>query len=59
LIFGQYIEPAQEFLLKFALLLFISVKDNGNGIPQKVKEKIFDPPLLPSLLDKERDLVYP
>jgi signal transduction histidine kinase len=33
----------------------ITVVDNGNGIPKKVLDKIFQPSLLPNLLVREQD----
>ena len=36
----------------------IKVRDNGNGIPQKVLDKIFNHSLLPNQQDREQDWVY-
>jgi signal transduction histidine kinase len=34
--------------------ILISVRDNGNGIPEKIKDKIFQPFLLPSQQERNR-----
>src|SRR5439155_17716788 len=53
---GEHYEPTVSVSTKkIGDKVLISVKDNGNGIPQKVVDKVFQPFLPPNLPARARD----